>query len=74
MIDAAAMRHQLVPDPRRPGKAMVLVVCWCRRVFTLTPEQIDRHRAEWSHPCPEADRHPRYLAHEHTELAGMVPA
>lgn len=43
---------RVVPDPRRPGKYMALVGCWCGRVYTLTPEEIDRHAKAWTFPCP----------------------
>ena len=55
-------RIATLPDPRRPGHTLALVACWCGRVYTLTPEQIDRHRADWTHPCPDAAAHPRRAA------------
>lgn len=43
---------RVTTDPRRPGRLMALIGCWCGRIYTLTPEQIDHHRATWTFPCP----------------------
>lgn len=43
---------QLVTDPRRPGRAMMLVWCWCGRFFTVTPENIMRCGMNAENPCP----------------------
>ena len=57
MIRLEQTAPRIVPDPRRPGQAMALVGCWCGRFYTLTAEQIDRHRRDWTHPCPNAGAH-----------------
>ena len=50
-------RPKLLNDPRRPGKLLALVWCWCGRVYTLTPEESDRHHRDRTSPCPGPVHH-----------------
>lgn len=50
MIDTHS-RSVIRMDPRRVGRAMLAVWCWCGRFYTLTPEQMKRAAAE-GQACP----------------------
>lgn len=45
-------RTTLAVDPRRPGRAMACVWCWCGRFYTLTPEAMVRCAMNGERPCP----------------------
>jgi hypothetical protein len=47
----------VLPDPRRPGRNLALVTCWCRRSFALTVEEIDRRTAAEVNPDPCPNRY-----------------
>jgi hypothetical protein len=57
-LDNALRRARAIgplPDPRRPGKAVVLVECWCGRDYTLTGPEAARHAAKGTAPCPNPE-------------------
>lgn len=48
-------RTVMAPDPRRPGRPLALVTCWCGRAYSLTGEEIRRHVTNGTDPCPDPD-------------------
>lgn len=64
--DPSRMFTRIVNDPRRlpvviqgddghlyvQPRMMLLVGCWCGRVYTVTPEELSRHKHAGTLPCP----------------------
>lgn len=50
MADPGAIVHM---DPRRPGRSLLAVWCWCGRFYTTTLPEARRRQAEGRPLCPD---------------------